>query len=327
MTSHTFGVDVSARWFDVACAPAEQVRRFANTSAGITACLDWLSTFGRAVRVGMEATGSYHLPLATALHEAGHTVLVCNPLSIARYSQAVLARTKTDAIDARRIARFCEVHEVAPWTPASPIQQQLRALLTARETLVQERLRLSNRQHAAGYTTTEALVAELQAPVLAAIKAQITRIDRELAKLAAADTPLGAQLRLVVTIPGLGLTTAGALLAGLPLDRLETSRQVAAYVGLCPQERSSGSSVRSRGHISPLGPAALRKALYLPAIVAMRANPTLRVFAERLRAKGKRPKVVITAVMRKLLLLAWTLLRTGQPYSPRFAHDMQLASA
>jgi transposase len=183
----------------------------------------------------MEATGSYHLPLASALHAAGYVVLVCNPLSIARYSQAVLARTKTDATDARRIARFCEAHELAPWTPAAPAQQQLRALLTARQTLVQERLRLSNRQHAAGYTAHEALVTELQAPVLAAIAAQIAYIDRELAKLAAAETALSAQLRVVTTIPGLGLTTAGALLASLPLDRLQTARQVAAYVGLCPQ--------------------------------------------------------------------------------------------
>jgi transposase len=298
-----------------------------NTSTGIQACLDWLATFGNPVRVGREATGAYHLPLATALHEAGHVVMVCNPLSIARYSQAVLARTKTDATDARRIARFCEAHDMPAWTPASPVQQQLRALLTARETLVQERLRLSNRQHAAGYTASQALVTELQAPVLAAIEAQIAHIDRELAKLATADTPLGAQLRVVTTIPVLGLTTAGALLASLPLDRRETSPQVAAYVGLCSQERSSGSSVRGRGHIGPLGPASLRKALYLPAVVAMRYNPVLRGFAERLRARGKRPRVVITAVMRKLLLLARTLLRTGQPFSPTFPQDMQLARA
>ena len=323
MSIQTFGVDISARWFDV--AQGEAVRRFAHTSTGIQACLAWLATFGNPVRVGMEATGSYHLPLATALHAAGHIVLVCNPLSITRYSQAVLARTKTDAADARRIARFCEAHEVPPWTPASLGQQHLRALPTARETLVQERLRLSNRQHAAGYTACQALVAELQAPVLAALEAQITRIDRELAKLAAADTPLGAQLRVVVTIPGLGLTSAGALLASLPLDRLQTARQVAAYVGVCPQERTSGSSLRGRGSTGPLGPASLRKALYLPAIVAMRANPALRAFAERLRAKGKRPKVVITAVMRKLLLLAWTLLRTGQPFSA--THHVPLTGA
>src|SRR5919199_3775498 len=117
MTRQTFGVDISARWFDV--AQAEEVRRFANTATGINACLEWLATFGAPVRVGMEATGSYHLPLASALHAAGHVVLVCNPLRIARYSQAVLARTKTDATDARLIARFCQAHELVPWTPAS----------------------------------------------------------------------------------------------------------------------------------------------------------------------------------------------------------------
>jgi transposase len=165
----------------------------------------------------------------------------------------------------------------------------------------------------------------LQAPVLAALETQITRIDRELAELAAADTPLGAQARVVVTIPGLGLTTAGALLASLPSDRLRTSRQVAASVGVCPQERTSGSSLRGRGSTGPLGPASLRKALYLPAIVAMRANPALRACAERLRATGKRPEVVLTAVMRKLLLPAWTLLRTGQPFSS--THHVPLTGA
>src|ERR671933_2055773 len=134
--TQTLGVDISARWFDV--AQGEQVRRFANTSSGITACLAWLATFGMPVRVGMEATGSYHLPLATALHEAGHRVLVCNPLSLARYSQAVLARTKTDATDARRIARFCEAHDVPPWSPPSAAQQRLHALVSTRQALVRQ---------------------------------------------------------------------------------------------------------------------------------------------------------------------------------------------
>ena len=134
-----------------------------------------------------------------------------------------------------------------------------------------------------------------------------------------------APLRALATIPGLGVTTAGVLLASLPLDRLQTARQPTAYVGLCPQERSSGSSIRGHGSIGALGPSCVRKSLYLPAIVAIRCNPALRVFAERLRAKGKRPKVVITVVMRKLLVLAWTLLRTGQSFSP--VHHLQLAGA
>ena len=98
----TLGVDISARWFDVAQGAA--VTRYPNTAPGIAACLEWVAGRAPAARIGMEATGTYHLPLATALYEAGHTVFVCNPLSLARYSEALLARTKTDATDARRIA-------------------------------------------------------------------------------------------------------------------------------------------------------------------------------------------------------------------------------
>jgi transposase len=316
MRPTTLGVDISARWFDV--AHQAEVRRFANMPTGITACLRWLAGFGGPVRVGMEATGAYHLPLATALHGAGHTVFVCNPLSIARYSEAVLARTKTDPTDARRIARFCEAHELAPWSPASPAQQRLHALVSTRQALVRQIQQLRNRDGAAGYTPCAELVAELQAPVLEALAAQIARIDRELAALATAEAEPGPQLRLLTSIPGLGLVTAATLLASLPIDRLTNPRQVAAYVGLCPQERSSGSSIRGRARTGPLGPAHLRKALYMPALVAMRANPTLRAFADRLRRAGKRPKVIVVAVMRKLLL-AWAILRTGQPFSPTYA--------
>lgn len=313
MPALTFGVDVSARWFDV--ARGTEVRRFANTPPGIAACLGWVGGFGQPVRIGMEATGTYHQPLATALHAAGHTVFVCNPLSLARYREAVLTRTKTDATDARRIARFCETHALVPWRPASPAHQRLHALVATRQALLRQLQQLRNRQGAAGYTACEALVAELQAPVEAVLTAQVDRVDRELAQLTAAETPLGAQLRALVSIPGLGRTTAAIILASLPVERLATRRQVAAYAGLCPRERASGSSVRGRSRTGPLGPASLRKALYLPAVVAMRANPALRAFAERLRTTGKCPKVVIVAVMRKLLELAWTLLRSGQPFS------------
>jgi transposase len=151
--------------------------------------------------------------------------------------------------------------------------------------------------------------------VAAALTAQVARVDRELARLAAAETPLGGHLRVLVSVPGLGRTTAATILATLPVERLAARRQVAASAGLCPRERTSGSSVRGRSRTGPLGPAALRKALYLPAVVARRTTPARRAFAERLRAAGKCPKVVVVAVMRKLLELVWTLLRSGQPFS------------
>jgi len=132
---------------------------------------------------------------------------------------------------------------------------------------------------------------------------------------AAAGTPLGTQPRTPVSLAGLGRTTAATILASLPVARLATRRQVAAYAGRCSRERTSGSSVRGRRRTGPLGPASLRKALHLPAVVAMQAKPVLRALAERLRAAGTCPKVVVVAVMRTLLVLAWTLLRSGQLFS------------
>jgi transposase len=307
------GIDVSARWFDAARGAA--LRRFPNTDAGIHACLRWLTAAGGAVRVGLEATGTYSLPLARALHAAGHTVFVGDPLSLARYRPATLARPKTDKLDARGIARFCAAPALHPWAPASAAHQRLHVLVAARQTLVEPAHRRRDRQPAAGSTPCPDLVREPPAPGLAALAAQVARIAQELARIAAAATPIGPHLRLLTTIPGLGLITAATLVASLPVARLTTPKHVAAYVGLCPREKSSGVSVRGRRTIGSFGPAHLRRALYLPAIVALRANPRRRAFAERLRATGEPAKVVIVAVMRKSRLLAWTLLRTGQPFA------------
>jgi transposase len=125
----------------------------------------------------------------------------------------------------------------------------------------------------------------------------------------------------LTSIPDLGLVTAATLLASLPTERLDTPPQVAAYVGLCPRERSSGASVRGRSRTGLLGPAQVRRALDMPALTAMRVNPPLRAFAARLRAAGKPAEVVVGVVMRKLLRLAWALLRSRQPLSPTQCED------
>src|SRR5262249_42304844 len=144
------GIDISARWFDAARGPER--RRFPTTATGLGDGLRWLAPAGGAGRVGLEATGTYALPLASALHAAGHTVFVCNPLSLARSRQATLARTKTDKLDARCIARFCAAPALQPWAPPSAAHQQLHVLVATRQTLLAQAHQLRNRQHAAGYT-------------------------------------------------------------------------------------------------------------------------------------------------------------------------------
>lgn len=321
MTVITVGLDVSAERLDAA-ATAGQRQRVANTPAGHSRLLAWLQQLGgpTQVSVGLEATGTYHRPVALALAVAGYAVRVCNPLQVARYSQALLARTKTDAVDAGTLAQFCARHAELPlWQPPTLEQERLQVLVRTRALLLEQVQQLRNRQHAASYTAHAALVAALQAPILAALDQQVARIEQELTHLQQAATTLGQQLRWVQSIPGVGLVTAAVLLAEIPLERLTDAKQVAAYTGLCPRQRQSGSSVHGQRGVGGYGPAALRRALFLPALTALRWNPVLHAFGERLRARGKPKRVIAVAAMRKLVELAWTLVHSQQPFDPQQA--------
>ena len=319
----TFGLDVAAQSLDVVAASGGRPRRFPNSPTGHTALLAWLRAQAPAgpVQVALEATGTYHRPVAQALHAAGVRVIVCNPLQVARYAQAGLQRTKTDAVDAHLLAQFGARHPELPgWQPPTPEEAHLQLLARTRADLRDQLQQLRNRQHAASYTADAAWLAEVQAPLIAALEQQLRRLEREVAALAQAPTPLGEHLRHLASIPGLGLVTAAVLLAELPLERLDRRQAVAACAGLCPRERRSGTSVRGQAGIGGYGSAALRRALYLPALVAWKWNPVLHAFAERLLARGKPKKLILGALMRKLVELAWTLVRTHQPFSVERAH-------
>ena len=216
MAMITVGLDISAKTLDAAREGDRRKRSIPNTAEGYAHLKAWLQGLGgpTAVQVGMEATGTYHLPVATALVEAGYTVKVCNPLQVARYSQAMLARTKTDAVDAHTLAQFCARHpELPSWQPPTPERARLQALVRTRADLLEQRQQLENREHAADYTTQGALVQELQAPIRAVLQEQLDHIEEELAQLAQAATPEGQQLRWLQTIPGVRLVTAAVLVA------------------------------------------------------------------------------------------------------------------
>jgi transposase len=170
-----------------------------------------------------------------------------------------MARSGDSAERARALAAAPALH---PWAPPSAAHQRLHVLVATRQTLLAQADQLRNRQPAAGSTACPELLRELQAPVLAAIGAQLARLDRELAALAAADSPIGAPLRPLTGVPGLGLVTAATLVASLPVERLPTAKP-AASVGLCPREKSSGVSVRGRSAIgSSSSPSCARRACW-----------------------------------------------------------------
>lgn len=265
----------------------------------------------------LEATGHYGDDLAQFLYEAGYNVSVVNPARIKSYADSQLSRSKTDASDATVIADFCRTQQPDLWTPPPPEQRELQALVRHLENLTHMRQQEVNRRQAGIPSPT----------VLATLDEHIAFLDQQIAALQQRlrdhldhHPDLRSQRDLLTSIPGIGDLTAARLLAELPHWHTFTSpKQVAAFAGLSPRQHTSGSSVRGRTRISKRGSSRLRSALYMPAIVAKQHNPVLAAFAQRLLDAGKPKMAVIAAVMRKLLLLAFAILKSGRPFDPLFA--------
>ena len=319
MADNMLGIDVSKGKFDVVLMRADGKRRwrtFANRAEGFAALLGWLDKQqALPVHACLEATGTYGLALASFLYQAGQPVSVVNPACIKAFSDSELNRTKTDKVDAGLIARFCRALRPALWQPTAPevakLQGLVRRLESLQEMAVKERNRLS--------------VPGLAEPVRESVERTLAMLEEEMKRLRGqtddhveGNPALKQQRELLTSIDGIGPTTANLLLGELSGCDFRKAREVAAYAGLVPQERQSGSSVRGRARLSKKGNARLRKALYWPAIVAIRHNPVLAAFARRLREAGKPKMVVIAAVMRKLLHLAFGVLKHQRPFDPNW---------
>ena len=264
----------------------------------------------------LEATGRYGEALALCLHQQGHTVSVVNPLIIARYAQSKLSRAKTDKADARLIAEFCQKEQPVAWTPLPPEVQALQALVRRLESLQEMRQMEQNRLGAGDHP--EAVRASLEAH-LAYLEAAIRQTEAQIREHLSGHPGLREARELLLSIPGIGEKTVAYLLAELGLmQQFRHARQAAAFGGLTPRIYQSGTSVKKRESFSKLGSARLRKALYFPAISALQHNPLIRALGERLRGAGKGAMVVIGAAMRKLLHLAYGVLKSGKPFDPQW---------
>jgi transposase len=287
-----------------------------NTAGGHTELLQWLHRHtAEPVTVGLEATGGYQEAVGVVLHEAGHRVSVLNPSAVEAYGRSQLRRAKTDPTDAALIADFMRTQTPPRWVPPPPEARQLQALVRRLDALLEMRIQESNRLDLAVpivRPSIDATLAHLNAEI-AAIKQQIaTHIDQ--------FPTLRTQRDLIVSIPGIGETTAAIVLGELlDIARFTSARELAAFSGLVPHVRQSGTSVRGRGTLSRLGAARLRKALYFPALAAIRHNRPLRRFAARLRAAGKPKMVIVTAVMRKLMHQIYGVLHSGRRYDATYA--------
>ena len=270
-----------------------------------------------ATLVVLEATGTYWVALAVALHEAGYRVAVVNPRQAHHFAKAQLRRAKTDALDARDLARFAATLCPAPWTPPPPVYHEVRQRLVARDGLSTMRTQARNQRHAL-----------LQWPVVvAAVRQHLDELsadlDRRIAALEVAITAVlkesvwAASLACLTSAPGIGLVTAAWLLVGtLNFTLCNGPDALTAYVGLAPMPRESGRTIRGRPAIGHDGNGRLRTALYMATLSAARYNPAIKAFYTRLRATGKPPKVARCAAARKLLHQAWALGSKQQRFDP-----------
>ncbi len=321
------GIDVSKKTLDVALLDSSEAARettrkarhkvFANTPTGHQQMLEWLAQ-NEVVEVHacLEATGTYGQGIARALHAAGHPVSLVNPMLIRAFGQSQLLRTKTDKADAQLIARFCAMHRPPLWVPPTPEMAQLQALVRRLESLDEMRVMEENRLESG--VSSEEVRASLHEHITY-LQAQIETTRRQIKDHINQNPTLKSQRDLLLSIPGIGEITASLLLAEVDIAQFESARQVAAFAGLVPRHRQSGTSVRGRSRLSKAGSSRLRKGMYFPALTALRFNPLIRALGLRLSAKGKSKMLILGAAMRKLLHIAFGVLKSGQPFDPDFA--------
>ena len=306
MSEATIGIDVSKDHLDAYRLPDGTARQFANTGRGLTQFIRWIGSSSSVVRVVYEPTGRYHLELERRLGDAGFPLAKVNPRQAKRFAQSLGVRAKTDRADAAMLARMGAALALEPQPVRPEILQDLNDLMAARRVLVKDRTAAKNR--AKGLRL--ALLGRLNRMRLSRIEADLKAIDKAILESIEANPELRARHEILVSIAGISEVTAAAILTMMPeLGQLDR-KQVASLAGLAPVTRQSG-----RWHGKAFiqgGRAALRQALYMPAIVACRFNPDLKAKYDQLITAGKPPKLAITAVMRKLIVLANALIRDNR---------------
>ena len=327
MTEPVLGIDIAKEKFNVCLINQSgklKHKVFPNTATGWAQLLVWLSQQGvERVHACLEATGTYGEALALHLHEAGHTISVVNPAAIKAFAASRLSRTKTDRVDAELIARFFLAQAPARWTPPPPEVRELQALVRRLESLIEMRVMEENRL--SSLITVKAVRHSVEQH-LAYLDEQIKRAEKLIRNHINSNPTLKRQRELLDSIPGIAEATAALLLSEITsISQYRNARQVAAYAGLVPRQRQSGSSVRGRTRLSKIGNARLRRALYFPAVTALRCSPFFQQWAEGLRHRGKSKMSVICAVMRKLIHLAYGVLKTGKPFDPQWVQSAKSA--
>lgn len=319
MSLPALGIDIAKLSFHVCLLRDEKLRHkvFPNNASGFHQLLVWLQHLKVSrVHACMEATASYGDELAHHLDKAGHLVSIVNPARIKGFAQAQMARNKTDKMDSTTIARFCLTQQPEEWAPPPAEITQLQALVRRLESLQSMRQQEANRLE---HLSKDEVVQNSLENVLRVLDSEIENMRKLISQHIDQNPGLRAERELLLTIPGIGEATVAWLLSEVQMKQYRSARQLAAHAGLTPRHKESGTSVRGRTNLSKSGNARLRRALYMPAIVAKRYNPVIKSFCDRLIKRGKCPMEVIGAAMRKLLHIAYGVLKSGKVFNPSLA--------
>jgi len=306
------GIDVAKNHLDVHLLPDDQWIRVPNDPEGHAQILQRLE--GRTVkRIAVESTGGYETAVVGELHAADLPVAVVNPRHVRDFARAVGRLAKTDRIDAAVLAAFAQALQPRRTPVPDPITQKIKALVLRRRQLLQIHQAEANHTEHVG----DPRIIRSIARVRKTVEKELAWVEGELRRVLETSPIWRRKAELLVSVPGVGETTAAAVLAGMPELGTLTRRQAAALVGLAPINRDSGTFRGKR--MTGGGRGEVRRALYMPALVATRHNPMIRPFYQRLLANGKTKKAALVACMRKLLLLLNAMLRDDRPWSPKCA--------
>ena len=305
------GIDVAKLYFDLHCLKTGQDRHIDNTADGIRQCVA-LCNETRPELIVMEATGGYELALASALQAKGFAVAVVNPRRIRDFAKAAGQIAKTDILDARIIARFAATLEPMPTEQINENTQKLKALVARRSQLVGLHTAEANRlEHADARDIQRSIAA-----VLKVIEAQLKTIDQQIDEHIRSTPQLQQRAETIDSVPGIGPTTAHMLVTELPELGILNRRQIAALVGVAPIARDSGTFRGKR--MTGGGRKDIRSRLFMPTLVAVRYNPVLKAYYDRLVSRGKCKMVALVAAMRKLICILNTMIKKNQNWQPNF---------
>lgn len=312
------GIDISKNTFDVAVIidGTYKHKQFSNNLKGFKNLLKWVKSIKTEALFCMEATGIYGLKLAQYLSKQDQKIIVANPLKTNHFAKMEMARNKTDKADAMSIARYCKhlddngKAQKVLFTPKGEAYESLQFLNTRLEQLSKL---ITQEQNRLGVSLNKVAQRSIEV-VIRILEKQILGIRKEIKSIVKQDGQLQKQVNLLTSIAGIGEKTAWSILAYIgDISLFSSSKQITSYVGLNPQIEQSGTSVE-KSSLSKKGNKYLRKSLYMPAIAAKKYNPLMKELYERILKKGKPKKVALCAVMRKLMILAYGVLKSGEVF-------------